>query len=63
MEHSSSEESNDVLFHVDVESSGREGEERRAKLLIHLWKVPLPLRKGYPVSDLFKVVACLMTVM
>jgi hypothetical protein len=51
------------MIHMDLESNVQVGENRRPHLLIRVWKVPVPLRKGYVVPDLIKSIACLMAVM
>jgi hypothetical protein len=60
---SSSDRSNDQMIRVDLESNVPNGGGKQPNLLIHLWKIPVPLRKGYLVSDSFKIVTCLMTIL
>jgi hypothetical protein len=60
---SSSNTSDDQMIRMDVESNTRGAEVKAPRLLLRVWRVPVPLRKGYLVSDLFKNIACVMTLM
>jgi hypothetical protein len=48
---------------MELESNVEERGQRQPKRLLRVWKIPVPLRKGYLVSDLFKNIACIMTVL
>lgn len=53
----------DQLVGMDIENNSKEGGARRPRLVIHLWRIPLPLRKGHLASDLVKHIAWIMTVL
>ena len=60
---SSDNRMNDQLMRIDIEQYSQAGGERRPRLVLRLWKIPLPLRKGHLMSDLAKNIACLMTLL
>jgi hypothetical protein len=60
---SSSHVSGNQLIHMDLEHNVTEGGERQRSRLVRVWKVPLPIRKAYLVSDLIKNIAFIMTLL
>lgn len=53
----------DQLIGMDVEHHSKGGGASRPRTVLHLWKVPLPVRRGHLVSDLVKNVALLLTLL
>jgi hypothetical protein len=48
------------MIRADSESNTLRGTKERSYFL-RVWKIPVPLRKGSIVSDLFKYLAFIMT--
>ncbi|KEF52023.1 uncharacterized protein A1O9_12013 [Exophiala aquamarina CBS 119918] len=55
--------SGDQLFRVDIENLGSKRSVTQPRSLVHIWKIPLPLRQQKIRSDLIKNVACVMTLL
>lgn len=55
--------SDDQLFRVDIENACGKGQVTQPRPLVHVWKIPLPLRQQKIRSDLIKNVACVMTLL
>lgn len=58
---SSRNRSGDQMIRMNLESNVQEGQERQPKLLMRVWMVSATRLKGHWMSDLFKLMACLMT--
>lgn len=65
------------MIPVDPENISQDARRRHPRLVIvrrwkvpvavpatvRLWKIPLPLRKGHVMGDLFTTIACLLAIM
>lgn len=57
---STSASSNGQMIRPDIESFDREVDSKQSKAFIRFRRVPIPVRKGHVLSDVFKHVSCLV---
>ena len=60
---SSAARSDDQLFRMDIENAGAKGQSPQARSVVHVWKIPLPLRQQKIRADLLANIACVMTLL
>lgn len=60
---SSNGRSDNRLIRVDIENAAGRERVTQPRSVIHIWKVPLPLRREKVVSDLVKNLACISTLL